>query len=101
MLRTFLGRRILCWAIVAACSVGIVIAAAISLWENDREIRNASMRELAALQSNDRVEAIMFGSRKRMLQVERNYFLAGFGIGALGLLGAIFAVRRAAKRSAA
>jgi len=49
------------------------------------------------MQSRDRSEAILFASRKQMLEAERNYIVGGFGLALAGLLGSLYAARKAGR----
>ena len=73
----------------------LLVASAALLIQNQQEIDSARLRELLALQTGDLSEAILFNSRQAMLRNERNFFFGGAGIGLVGLLAAIYAVRRA------
>jgi hypothetical protein len=48
-------------------------------------------------ESRDRNEAILFASRKQMLEAERNYIVGGFGLALAGLLGSLYAARKAGR----
>ncbi len=86
-------RLISCIAFASVFAVLFIISAVFSA-RNYNEMRSAKLMELAAVQSGNLTEAIMFGSRQQMLRGERNIFLGGAGVGIIGLLGIFYAVRR-------
>ena len=87
-------RKLIWWALAGMFAVLLAVTA---VWwtQNRAEIASADFRSLAATQSRDRSEAILFASRKQMLEAERNYIVGGFGLALAGLLGSLYAARKA------
>jgi hypothetical protein len=89
-------RKLIWWALAGMFAV---LLAVMAVWwtQNRAEIASADFRSLAAMQSRDRSEAILFASRKQMLETERNYIVGGFGLALAGLLGSLYAARKAGR----
>lgn len=89
-------RKLIWWALAGMFAVLLAVTA---VWwtQNRAEIASADFRSLAAMQSRDRNEAILFASRKQMLEAERNYIVGGFGLALAGLLGSLYAARKAGR----
>ena len=89
-------RKLIWWALAGVFAVLLAVTA---VWwtQNRAEIASADFRSLAAMQSRDRSEAILFASRKQMLEAERNYIVGGFGLALAGLLGSLYASRKAGR----
>ena len=89
-------RKLIWWALAG---IFAVLLAVMAVWwtQNRAEIAGADFRSLAAMQSRDRSEAILFASRKQMLEAERNYIVGGFGLALAGLLGSLYAARKAGR----
>jgi hypothetical protein len=89
-------RKLIWWALAGIFAVLLTVTA---VWwtQNRAEIASADVRSLAAMQSRDRSEAILFASRKQMLEAERNYIVGGFGLAFAGLLGSLYAARKAGR----
>ena len=89
-------RKLIWWALAG---VFAVLLAVMAVWwtQNRAEIASADFRSLAAMQSRDRSEAILFASRKQMLEAEQNYIVGGFVLVLAGLLGSLYAARKAGR----
>jgi len=89
-------RKLKWWALAGIFAVLLAVTA---VWwtQNRAEIASADFRSLAAMQSRDRSEAILFASRKQMLEAERNYIVGGLGLALAGLLGSLYAARKAGR----
>jgi len=89
-------RKLIWWALAGIFAVLLAVTA---VWwtQNRAEIASADFRSLAAMQSRERSEAILFASRKQMLEAERNYIVGGFALALAGLLGSLYAARKAGR----
>ena len=89
-------RKLIWWALAGVFAVLLAVTA---VWwtQNRAEIASADFRSLAAMQSRERSEAILFASRKQMLEAERNYIVGGFALALAGLLGSLYAARKAGR----